>query len=71
MDAEQLGRGIAHELHAVATLDQRHAFSDELLERDGADFRSILLALACPLRGLVPVQLLLDPVDPAMEDIHD
>jgi hypothetical protein len=71
MGAEQLGSAIAHEFHAVATLDQRQAFCDELLELNRSDFRSILLALARPLRDLVPVQLLLDAVDPAMEDIHD
>src|SRR5262249_37635149 len=63
MNAEQLGRRIADKLEAVAAFEQRQTFADEALELHREDFGAVLLMLACPLRGLVNVELTLDAID--------
>ena len=53
----------------VAALDQRHALGGEALQFDRADLGAILFALAAPLRLLVVVELALDPLVGAVEEI--
>src|SRR5262249_14805258 len=64
---ELIGGLVAHELEGIATLDKRHAFGDEPLKLDGADFGAVLFALAAALCLLVIVECALDPLDGAME----
>jgi hypothetical protein len=67
---EVVGGLIAEEFHRVAALDKGQALRCKALEFDGADLRAVLLFLAAPLPLLVVVELALDPVDSAMEDIN-
>ena len=66
---EVLGGLVAEELEGVAPLDQRHALGGEALQLDGADLGAVLFALAAPLRLLVVVELALDPVVGAVEEV--
>ena len=44
---------------------------DEAFELDRSHLRAVLLALRAALRDLVVVELALDPVELAMEGVHD
>ena len=55
--------------HDVASFDQRQALGDEAFELDGADFGTVLLALAAPLRLFIAVELALDPCRGAVEQV--
>ncbi len=68
---EQVGGIVAHELEGVAAFQQRDALGDEALELDTLDLRAVLLALAGALRFLVAVELALDALAGAMEEIGD
>jgi hypothetical protein len=69
VDFEALGGLVAEELHGIAALDQGQALGDETLQLDRADLRAVLLLLAAALHLLVAVELPLDPVDGAMEQV--
>ena len=60
---------VAEEFHAVAPFDQRQPLGDQAFEIDRADFGTVLLLLAPPLRLFVVVELALDPGDGAMEEV--
>jgi hypothetical protein len=67
---ELVGGQVSEEFHAVAPFDERQAFSDQSLELDRTDFRSVLLLLAALLGDLVGVELALHAVGCAVEDVH-
>ena len=69
MDLEAIGGLVAEEFHGIAAFDQGQALGDETLQFDRADLRAVLLLLAAPLRLLVGVELALDPVGSAMEQV--
>src|SRR5260370_335575 len=60
---------VGEELRGMGGLDQRQALGDETLQFDRSDLRAVLLLLAPVLRALVVVELTLDPVGRAMEQI--
>ena len=64
-----LGGLIAHQLEGVATLDHRLPFGRQALQLDRLHFGAVLFALPAALRLLVVVQLALDPVGGAVEDV--
>ena len=64
-----LGALVTHQLEGVAAFDQRDALGGEALQLDRLDLGAILLLLAALLRQLVIVQLALDPLDGAMEEV--
>ena len=66
---EQVGGLVAHDFEGVASLDQRQAFRQQLLQLDRADFRAILIFLAAALRLLVRVEFAFDPVGCAVEQV--
>ena len=70
MRLEEIGGVIAEELKSVAPLGHGRALDDEALELHGADFRAVLLLLAALLVVLVAVELALDAVAGAMEEVH-
>ena len=69
MALELVGGEVAEELHAVAAFDQREAFGHKAFQFDGADLRAVLLLLAALLRVLVVVELALDAVGGAVEQV--
>ncbi len=66
---EALGGLVAEQLHAVAALDQRDAFGGDPFQFDRSHFGAVLLALALALRLFVVVELALDAVDGAVEQV--
>jgi len=66
---ELVGSLIAEELHRVATLNKCEALRREALELDRANLRAVLFFLTAALRLLIVVELALDPVYRALEDI--
>jgi hypothetical protein len=66
---ELLGGLVAEEVHAVPALDQRLAFGGEAFEFDRADFGAVLFPLAALLHLLVVIELALDPLSGAVEEI--
>ena len=69
MALELVGGEVAEELHAVAAFDQRDALGHEAFQFDRADLGAVLLLLAALLRVLVVVELALDAVGGAVEEI--
>jgi hypothetical protein len=70
-DFEELGRMVARELEGVAAFDQAEALLDEALELDRLDLRAVLLGLAAALRLLVEVELALDAIGLAVEQVDE
>ena len=70
-DLEQLGGVVAHEFEGVAALDEADALGDEALELDRLDLGAVLLGLAAALRLLVGVELALDAVGLAVEQVDE
>ena len=66
---EMLCRPVAEEFHGVAPFDQGHALGGEALQLDRADLGAILLALTTLLRLLIVVELALDALIGAVEEI--
>jgi hypothetical protein len=69
MPLELIDGLVAKELHAFAALNEGLSFGREALELDGADLGAVLLFLAAPLRLLIVVELALDALRGAMEQI--
>ena len=69
MASKLVGSLIAEELHCVAPLDKCQALRREALELDRANLGAVLFFLTTALRLLVVVELALDPIYRAMEDI--
>jgi hypothetical protein len=65
----ELGRVVAEELEGVAALDQSDALADQLLELYGFDLGAVLLELAAALRLFVGVELALDAIGLAVEEV--
>ena len=70
-DRKQLGGLVAEELEGVAALDEADALSDQTLKLDRLDLGAVLLGLAAALRLLVGVELALDAVDLAVEQVDE
>ena len=66
---EEISSGVAEELHGVATLDHGEALGDKPLELDGADLGAILFLLAALLTILVTIELALNAIGRAMEEV--
>src|SRR3546814_4035245 len=71
VDAELFGGAFAEKLHRVAALDHRDPFGDRAFKFDRAYFAAILFALELALRLLIAVELALDALAGAVEDIDD
>ena len=69
MPLELIDGLVAKELHAIAALNQRLSLGRQALKLDGADLGAVLLFLAAPLRLLIVVELALDALRGAMEQI--
>ena len=69
MALEMLGGLVAHQLECVAALDQCLPFGGEALQFDRFHLRAVLFPLATALPLLVVVELALDPVGGAMEEV--
>jgi hypothetical protein len=61
----------AHELKGVAALDEAEALLDQALELDRLDLGAVLLGLAAALRLLVEIELALDAVGLAVEQVDE
>ena len=62
---------LAAELERVAPLDKSEALVDQTLELNRAHFRAILFQLRALLRVLVAVEIALDALDLAVEEIDE
>src|SRR3546814_18479926 len=69
MDAELVGGGVAEEFHRVAAFDHGDAFGDLALQFDRLHLAAVLLALKSLLRLLIVVELALDPLAGAVDDV--
>src|SRR5690242_12174430 len=70
-DLEQLGGVLACEFEGVAPFDETEALGDQALELDRFYFGAVLLGLAAALRLLVGVELALDAVGLAVEQVDE
>ena len=71
METKELGSRITEELEAVAPLDQGQPLGDQTFQLERADLGTVLLALVRPLGHLVGIEVALDSVDAAVENVHD
>jgi hypothetical protein len=62
---------VAKGFEAVAPVDQTLTLIEQSFEFDGFDLRAVLHGLALPLRLFVAVEVAFDPVDLAVEEVHD
>ena len=67
----ELGGVVADEFEGVAAFDQADALIDQALELDRLDLGAVLLRLAAALGLLVPVELALDAVELAVEQVDE
>jgi hypothetical protein len=70
-DVIEFGRVVAQEFKRVAPLDEAEALGDEAFELDRFHFGAVLLGLAAPLRLFVEIELALDAVDLAVEEVDE
>jgi hypothetical protein len=66
---ELVGGLIAEELHAVATFEEGHALGQETFQFDRADLRAVLFCLAAFLGVLILIQLAMNLVGGAVEEV--
>lgn len=71
MECILVGGLAAEELHAVAALDQAPSFREESLEPDRPHLGAILYTFALLLRLCVAVEIALETLDCAVEDVDD
>ena len=69
MALELVGGLVAEEFHGVAALDERDAFGRQPFQLDRPDLGAVLFLLAAPLGLLIVVELALDAVRGAVEEI--
>jgi hypothetical protein len=62
---------VAGELEGVAALDEAEALVDEALELDRLDLGAVLFGLSAALRLLVGIELALDAVGLAVEQVDE
>jgi hypothetical protein len=70
-DVVEFSRVVAHKFEGVAALDQAQALGDQAFELDRLDLGAVLFGLAAALRLLVEIELTLDAVDLAVEEIDE
>ena len=71
LDLEQFGGVIAHEFEGVAAFDQAEALRNQAFELDRLDLGAILFGLPAALRLFVVIELALDPVGLAVEQVDE
>jgi hypothetical protein len=70
-DLEQFGGVVAGEFEGVAPLDEAEALRDQALELDRFHLGAVLFGLALALRLLVDVELALDALGLAVEQVDE
>ena len=68
---EEFGGMVAEEFEGVAAFEQADALIEQPFEFDRLDLGAVLFGLAAPLRLLVAVEIALDAVDLAVEEVDD
>jgi hypothetical protein len=68
---EEPGSVVAERFEAVAPVDKALALVEQTFEFDESDLRAVLRGLTLPLSLLVGVEIALDAVDLAVEEVDD